>query len=120
MNKRHYVTTLAAALFALGTTTAMAAAGGHGGGGMGGAGGGMGGAGGVGGNSAGHMSASAQAHSNGFNSGDRDAGLARAADRSDTIADRAGIQPGKGHRHGRSHTMTASKREAFGHLESKP
>ncbi|TAM02336.1 MAG: hypothetical protein EPN70_17065 [Paraburkholderia sp.] len=117
MNKRRYVTTLAAALLALGTTTAMAAAGGHGGGGMGGAGGGMGGAGG---NSAGHMSASAQAHSNGFNAGDRDAGLARAADRSDTIADRAGVQPGKGHRHGRSHTMTASKHEAFRHVASKP
>lgn len=91
MKKQRYVTTLAAALLALGATSALAAAGGHGAGGMSG-------------QSGGHMSASAQTDSNGFKSADRDKGLSRAGDRSDTIADRAGVQPGKGHKHRKSHT----------------
>jgi hypothetical protein len=91
MKKQRYVTALAAALLALGATSALAAGGGHGAGGMGG-------------ESGGHMSAQAMSDSNGFKSADRDKGLGRAADRSDTIADRSGVQPGKGHKHGKSHT----------------
>jgi hypothetical protein len=42
--------------------------------------------------SAGHMSSKGLSNTNGFNSADRNAGLARAADRSDTQADRAHAQ----------------------------
>lgn len=66
------------------------------------------------------MSAQALSDSNGFRSADRDKGLARAADRSDTIADRAGVQPGKGHKPGKSHTSRHPNGDAFGHMASKP
>jgi hypothetical protein len=46
----------------------------------------------MGGMSAGHMSSKGVSNTNGFSSADRDAGLARAADRSDTQADRADAQ----------------------------
>ncbi|MFL9936508.1 hypothetical protein P0D88_47745 [Paraburkholderia sp. RL18-103-BIB-C] len=90
---------IAASLVALASVSALAAAGGNGGGngGSGGAGArGGAGHGGLGGNaggmSAGHMSSKGLSNTNGFNSADRDAGLARAADRSDTQADRADAQ----------------------------
>ncbi|MFM0028798.1 hypothetical protein PQR70_21335 [Paraburkholderia madseniana] len=90
---------IAASLVALASVSALAAAGGNGGGNGGGGGaGGSGGAGhgGLGGNaggmSAGHMSSKGVSNTNGFSSADRDAGLARAADRSDTQADRADAQ----------------------------
>ncbi|KUZ83378.1 hypothetical protein [Burkholderia ubonensis] len=113
MKQRRFLPALAAAFLALGAVSAHAAAGGNGGGGGHGAGGSGGNAGGM---SGGHMSGEAMSNSNGFKSGDRDKGLARAADRSDTIADRAGAQPG--HVHGRtahasSHTHH-SKHNAFG------
>ncbi|KWF33815.1 hypothetical protein [Burkholderia pseudomultivorans] len=105
MKHQRYLSVLAAALLALGTVSAHAAAGGNGGGNGGGH--GAGGSGGnAGGMSGGHMSGSALSNSNGFNAGDRDKGLSRAADRSDSIADRAGVQPGRGHSHG--HTAHAS------------
>lgn len=84
---------------ALAVSSAAFAAGGGGGGGGGGnggagAGGGHGGAAGAamgaGGMSAGHMSAKGMSNTNGPISGDRDKGLARAEDRSDTQADRVG------------------------------
>lgn len=62
----------------------------------------------AGGMSGSHMSGDALSNSNGFRSGDRDKGLARAADRSDTIADRAGVQPGHGHAHTHGHTAHAT------------
>lgn len=72
----------------------------------------------AGGMSAGHMSGQALSNSKSFSAGDRDKGLARAADRSDTIADRAGTQPGHGHTHGHTaHTKTSTHhghRNAFG------
>lgn len=92
MKSQHYISMLAATIFAFGATSALAA-GGHGAGGMGGAGG----------LSGSHMGSSAQTNSNGMKSVDRDKGLSRAADRSDTIADRAGKQPGKAHQRGKSH-----------------
>lgn len=85
------------------SSVSFAAAGGGGGGGGGGSGGGSGGAGGhgsgmgssmgsaagkTGGTPASHMSAEAMKNSNSPVAGDRDKGLARAADRSDTQADR--------------------------------
>ncbi|KER69491.1 hypothetical protein HR51_23920 [Burkholderia cepacia] len=98
MKQRRYLSVLVTALLAFGAASAYAAAGGNGGGGGGGH--GAGGAGGnAGGMSGGHMSGEAMSSSNGFKSGDRDKGLARAADRSDTIADRAGVQPGHMHAH---------------------
>lgn len=60
------------------------------------------------------------ADSSGFKSADRDEGPRRAADRSDTIADRAGVQPGKGHKLGKSHTSRHPNGDAFGHMVSKP
>lgn len=56
------------------------------------------------------MSGEASSNSNGMHAGDRDKGLSRAADRSDTIADRAGTQPGRGHTHAHAlgHTTHAS------------
>lgn len=83
---------IAAGLVALASVSAFAAAGGNGGGNGGGSGGaGHGGVGGnAGGMSAGHMSSKGVSNTNGFSSADRDAGLARAADRSDSQADRAG------------------------------
>jgi len=85
---------IAAGLVALASVSAFAAAGGNGGGNGGGSGGaGHGGVGGnTGGMSAGHMSSKGVSNTNGFSSADRDAGLARAADRSDTQADRADAQ----------------------------
>lgn len=127
MKTQRYLSVLAAALLALGAVSAQAAAGGNGGGGGGGNGGGhgAGGMGGMGGNaggmSAGHMSGQALSNSNGMHAGDRDKGLSRAADRSDSIADRAGAQPGSGHGRSHGHTAHASKsthhahRNAFGH-----
>ncbi|MBR8312507.1 hypothetical protein KDW36_04775 [Burkholderia dolosa] len=113
MKRQRYMSVLTAALLAVGAVSAHAAAGGNGGGhGAGGSGGNAGGM------SGGHMSGEALSNSNGFRSGDRDKGLARAADRSDTIADRAGVQPGRGHTHGQSAHTTAhgnhSRRNAFG------
>jgi len=52
------------------------------------------------------MSGQAMSNSNSMHAGDRDKGLSRAADRSDTIADRAGAQPGRGHTHGHAHGHT--------------
>ncbi|AIO32795.1 hypothetical protein [Burkholderia pseudomultivorans] len=105
MKHQRYLSVLAAALLALGTVSAHAAAGGNGGGNGGGH--GAGGSGGnAGGMSGGHMSGAALSNSNGFKAGDRDKGLSRAADRSDSIADRAGAQPGRGRSHG--HTAHAS------------
>jgi len=121
MKTQRYLSVLTAALLALGTVSAYAAAGGNGGGNGGGH--GAGGSGGnAGGMSGGHMSSSALSNSNSIHAGDRDKGLARAADRSDTIADRAGVQPGQGHTHGHTHGHTAhaststhhSHRDAFG------
>lgn len=98
------VQSIAAVLVALACVSAFAGAGGNGGGGGGNGGGsgggaghgGLGGLGGLGGNasgmSAGHMSSKGLSNTNGFNSADRDAGLTRAADRSDTQADRADAQ----------------------------
>ncbi|MCW3541774.1 hypothetical protein [Burkholderia cenocepacia] len=111
MKQQRYLSVLTAALLALGSVSAFAAAGGNGGGH---------GAGGSGGMSGGHMSGQALSNSNGMHAGDRDKGLARAADRSDTIADRAGTQPGRGHSHAHGHTAHASTsthhshRNAFG------
>ncbi|KVN04781.1 hypothetical protein [Burkholderia diffusa] len=120
MKTQRYLSVLAAALLALGAVSANAAAGGNGGGNGGGHGaGGMGGN--AGGMSGGHMSGEALSNSNSMHEGDRDKGLARAADRSDTIADRAGMQPGNGHHgHTHGHTTHASTsthhthRNAFG------
>ena len=100
---------LAVTSIALAVSSVSFAAGGGGGGGGGGAGGGGAGGGGaggghgagmgsamgsaagnVGGLSASHMSAQGMKNSNSPISGDRDKGLARAADRSDTQADRVG------------------------------
>jgi hypothetical protein len=87
---------IAASLVTLASVSALAAAGGNGGGNGGAGGSGGAGHGGLGGNaggmSAGHMSSKGLSNTNGFSSGDRDAGLARAADRSDTQADRADAQ----------------------------
>ncbi|MBR8213100.1 hypothetical protein KDW61_30995 [Burkholderia cenocepacia] len=123
MQQQRYLSVLTAALLALGSVSAHAAAGGNGGGNGGGHGaGGSGSSGGnAGGMSGGHMSGQALSNSNGMHAGDRDKGLARAADRSDTIADRAGTQPGRGHSHAHGHTAHASTsthhshRNAFGH-----
>ncbi|MDN7589813.1 hypothetical protein [Burkholderia seminalis] len=109
MKQQRYLSVLTAALLALGSMSAYAAAGGNGGGNGGGHG-----AGGSGGNAGGmsgsHMSGQALSNSNGMRAGDRDKGLSRAADRSDTIADRAGVQPGRGRTHGHApgHTAHAS------------
>ncbi|NTX29489.1 hypothetical protein HT746_20575 [Burkholderia pyrrocinia] len=107
MKHQRYLSVLTAALLALGTVSAYAAAGGNGGGNGGGH--GAGGSGGnAGGMSGGHMSGEALSNSNSMHAGDRDKGLSRAADRSDTIADRAGVQPGHGHTtHGHTHGHTA-------------
>ncbi|WP_269509588.1 hypothetical protein [Burkholderia sp. IMCC1007] len=119
MKQQRYLSVLTAALLALGSVSAYAAAGGNGGGNGGGH--GAGGSGGnAGGMSGGHMSGQALSNSNGMHAGDRDKGLSRAADRSDTIADRAGAQPGRGHTHAHGHTAHAStsthhsRRNAFG------
>ncbi|WP_105132744.1 hypothetical protein [Burkholderia sp. BE12] len=119
MKQQRYLSVLTAALLALGSVSAHAAAGGNGGGNGGGH--GAGGSGGnAGGMSGGHMSGQALSNSNGMHAGDRDKGLSRAADRSDTIADRAGAQPGRGHSHAHGHTAHAStsthhsQRNAFG------
>jgi hypothetical protein len=67
----------------------------------------------AGGMSAGHMSSKGVSNTNGFSSADRDAGLARAADRSDTQADRADAQTSRkslhaAHTdHARSHSHAA-------------
>ncbi|WP_175757958.1 hypothetical protein [Burkholderia cepacia] len=118
MKQQRYLSVLTAALLALGSVSAYAAAGGNGGGNGGGhgAGGSGGNAGGnAGGMSGGHMSGQALSNSNGMHAGDRDKGLSRAADRSDTIADRAGVQPGHGHTHGHASTSTRrSHHNAFG------
>lgn len=113
MKKQQYFSVLAAVLFAFGAASAHAAAGGNGGGhGAGGSGGNAGGM------SGGHMSGKGIANSNGFESGDRDKGLSRAADRSDMIDARSSEQPGRGQVHG--HTAHAparshhAKRNAFG------
>ena len=113
---------IAASLVALASVSAFAAAGGNGGGNGGGGAGGNGGAGhgGLGGNaggmSAGHMSSKGLSNTNGFNSADRDAGLARAADRSDTQADRADAQTSKSlhaahtdHARSHSHAQVSTK-----------
>ncbi|RQV09909.1 hypothetical protein DF047_09875 [Burkholderia cenocepacia] len=119
MKQQRYLSVLTAALLALGSVSAHAAAGGNGGGNGGGHGAGSAG-GSAGGMSGGHMSGQALSNSNGMHAGDRDKGLARAADRSDTIADRAGTQPGRGHAHAHGHTAHASTsthhshRNAFG------
>ncbi|ABK06780.1 hypothetical protein QZM97_24530 [Burkholderia orbicola] len=115
MKQQRYLSVLTAALLALGSVSAFAAAGGNGGGhGAGGSGGNAGGM------SGGHMSGQALSNSNGMHAADRDKGLARAADRSDMIADRAGTQPGRDHTHAHGHTAHASTsthhshRNAFG------
>ncbi|KVL86659.1 hypothetical protein DF107_16215 [Burkholderia stagnalis] len=118
MKQRRFLSVLAAACLALGAVSAHAAAGGNGGGNGGGH--GAGGSGGnAGGLSGGHMSGEAMSNSNGIHAGDRDHGLSRAADRSSTIAGRAGVQPGHGHAHGHTaHATTHTnheKRNAFGH-----
>ncbi len=114
MTMQRFLSIVAAALLAFGAVSAQAAAGGNGGGhggggGAGGAGGGM---------SGGHANSAAASNSNGLRSADRDKGLTRAADRSDTIADRAGAQPGHDHSftgHGHSHVTHHMKHHLFGH-----
>ncbi|WP_175427549.1 hypothetical protein [Burkholderia pseudomallei] len=96
------VTLAATGLFVLMSSVAHAAGGGHGGG-MG----GMGGAGGnAGGMSAGHMSLSraGMTNTNGFDSGDRDKGIARASDRASTHANLADTQAGRTRSHATTHT----------------
>lgn len=122
---------IAAGLVALASVSAFAAAGGNGGGngGSGGAGSSGGaGHGGLGGNaggmSAGHMSSKGVSNTNGFKSGDRDVGLARAADRSDTQADRADSQTSRhslhashtNHAHSHSHALVSAKPHHSEHL----
>ncbi|MGT2474270.1 hypothetical protein [Paraburkholderia terrae] len=121
---------IAAGLVVLASMSAFAGAGGGGGNGGGSSGGaGHGGLGGnAGGMSAGHMSSKGLSNTNGFNSADRDAGLARAADRSDTQADRAdaqtsrtGVRAGHAeHSHSHSHARVSanlhhSQRVAISH-----
>ncbi|KGW85602.1 hypothetical protein [Burkholderia pseudomallei] len=104
------VTLAATGLFVLMSSVAHAAGGGHGGGmgGMGGAGGNAGGMGGAGGNaggmSAGHMSRAGMTNTNGFDSGDRDKGIARALDRASTHANLADTQAGRTRSHATTHT----------------
>ncbi|KGD41512.1 hypothetical protein [Burkholderia pseudomallei] len=94
------VTLAATGLFVLMSSVAHAAGGGHGGG-MG----GMGGAGGnAGGMSAGHMSRAGMTDTNGFDSGDRDKGIARASDRASTHANLADTQAGRTRSHATTHT----------------
>ena len=128
---------IAVGLVTLASMSAYAGAGGNGGGhgGGGGSGGGSSGGaghGGLGGNpggmSAGHMSSKGLSNTNGFRSADRDFGLARAADRSDTQADRAEAQTSRtgfhsgfaDHSRSRSHTRVSanlhhSKHTAISH-----
>jgi hypothetical protein len=68
--------------------------------------------------SAGHMSSQGVSNTNGFSSGDRDAGLARAADRSDTQADRADAQTSHRSLHA-AHTDHVSS-HSHARLSAKP
>lgn len=116
MKKSRWIPMVTAGLLALSAAMSYAAGGGNGGGGGGNGGGGNGGGHGAGmagagtganagGMSVGHMSSKGMTNTNGFNAGDRDKGLARASDRSDTQADRASVP--SGHTHARAHASTS-------------
>ena len=105
METKRWALRVATGLTVLASSVAFAAAGGNGGAGGGaGNGGGHAGLGAAAGGKAGgvsgsHMSGKGMTNTNGFEAGDRDKGLARAADRSATQAEREGVKPGHSHTH---------------------